>query len=182
MEWLAFVVAALFLLMGSVSVIAVAVGLPGTWIMIAVALVIEWADRFYLPVGNQQTFDWWLLIVCLLLAAFGELLEFLAGAIGAQKAGSSKRGITGALVGGLLGAIAGIWIPIPIIGSLIGSFLGTFVGALLGELSALEASSSKKQTIKPAIGATIGKILGTVAKLPIAMAVWIGLTISAFLV
>lgn len=179
-EWVPYLVATVFLLFGGLCLIGVALGLPGTWILIALAAVIEWVDRYYLPVEDQQTFGWWTILLCIGLASIGELLEFLAGAIGAKKAGSSKRGTAGALLGGLIGAFAGIWIPIPIIGSLIGSFLGTFVGAIIGELSQLEAAASKRQTLKPAIGATIGKILGTLAKIPIAITVWIFLAFLAF--
>lgn len=180
MEWLIFVIAAVFALIGAGCVVAVALGLPGTWIMLACACIIEWVDRYYLPLDDRQTFGWWLLFLCLGLAIFGEVLEFLAGAIGAKKAGSSRRGTIGALIGGLLGAIAGIWIPVPIVGSLIGSFIGTFAGALLGEWSQLEAPSSRRESIKPAMGATIGKVLGTLAKLPIAITAWIALSIAAF--
>jgi len=180
MAWLSYLSASLFTLSGGFCIVAVAVGLPGTWIMLGLALIIEWVDQFYLPVGQQQTFDWWLLIACTGFATLGEILEFLAGAIGAKKAGSSRRGTIGALLGGLLGAIAGIWIPIPIIGSLIGSFIGTFIGAVMGELSQLEATKTKRHSLKPAFGATVGKILGTLAKLPIAFAIWIALVVSAF--
>ena len=180
MSWIGYVVATIFTLVGSVCTVIVAVGLPGTWIMLGLALVIEWTDRFYLELGHRQTFGWWLLLICLALAIFGEVLEFLAGAIGAKKAGSSRRGTIGALAGGLLGAIGGLWIPMPLIGSLIGSFIGTFIGAMLGEWSQLEATASKRDSLKPAWGATAGRILGTVAKLPIAFAVWISLSIAAF--
>ncbi|MCP3906049.1 MAG: DUF456 domain-containing protein [Planctomycetes bacterium] len=170
----------LFTVAGLVCVATVVVGLPGAWMLIALAVVIEVIDGLWLSAdGGQQTFEWWLLITCLGLAAVGEGLEFAAGALGAKKAGSSRRGMIGALVGGVLGALAGVAIPIPIFGSLIGAVVGTFVGAILGEMGAPEPPTMR-DSLKPATGATIGRILGTLSKLPIAVAIWCALSVAAF--
>ena len=56
--------------------------------------------------------------------------------------------------------------------------LGTFAGAVIGELNDPEATV--RDTLKPAAGASIGRIIGTVAKIPVAIAVWITLSIAAF--
>jgi uncharacterized protein YqgC (DUF456 family) len=169
-----------FAVLGLVCVATIVVGLPGAWMLIGLAVVIELADGLYLrSEGAGQTFDWWLLITCVALAGVGELLEFAAGALGAKKAGSSRRGMIGALIGGVLGALAGVGIPIPIFGSLVGAVIGTFIGAIVGELGAPEPPTVR-DSIKPATGATIGRILGTLSKLPIAVAIWCALTVAAF--
>lgn len=173
------IVATLFAVIGMACVVAVFFGLPGTWILLGIALGIELVDTLYLERYNPQTFAWWLLIACLLLALLGELLEFLAGALGARSAGSTRRGAIGAVVGGLVGALAGVFIPAPIVGSLIGAVIGTFLGAIAGELSGPEGKRLQ-QTFRPATGATIGRILGTLSKVPIAVAVWIALSVAAF--
>ena len=142
------------------------------------AMIIELADVLYAPAGSEQTFSWILLSVCLAAATIGEVLEFIAGALGAKHAGSSPRGTWGALAGGIIGAILGIFIPIPIVGSLIGAIIGTFAGAILGEMTAPETTI--RSTLKPATGATIGRILGTLSKIPIAILVWLALSVAAF--
>ncbi len=169
----------LFALLGLLCVFLVIIGLPGAWMIMALAVIVNLVDSSYLAEGRGETFSWWILGICLLLAILGEILEFAAGALGAKKEGRSPRGMWGALIGGLVGAILGIAIPIPVIGSLIGAVIGTFVGAILGELSGKEPSTVKG-SLKPATGATIGRILGTLSKLPLAFVIWLVLVIDAF--
>jgi uncharacterized protein YqgC (DUF456 family) len=184
MEWLLYVVAAVFFLLGAACTLLVVIQLPGAWILLGIAGLIEWLDRYYLPQGQQQTFGWWVLGTCLVLLSVGELIEFFAGAAGARKGGSSRRGMWGALIGGILGAF--VFMPlfsiIPLLGTLFGAFfgavLGTFVGAIIGELTVEQATV--KGSMKPAIGATIGRVVGTTSKVGITIAVWLMLSISAF--
>ncbi|MHC4415096.1 MAG: DUF456 family protein [Planctomycetota bacterium] len=180
MEWLLYLVAALLFLLGAVCVVLVVIQLPGAWILLALAAVVEYCDRFYLPEGDRQTFGWWVLGSCLILLVIGEIVEFIAGALGAQKGGSSRRGTIGALVGGIAGIF--IFTPlfffVPLFGAFLGAVLGTFVGAIVGELSAERATL--RGSVRPAVGATIGRVLGTTGKVAIAVAVWLALSISAF--
>ena len=180
MDWLLYVVATLFFVLGAACVVLVLLQLPGAWIMLALAGLIEWLDRLYLPPDNQQTFGWWVLGASLALLLIGEVVEFIAGVLGAKKAGSSTRGMVGALIGGIVGVF--VFTPvlffIPIFGALVGAVLGTFVGAVLGELTAKQ--TTLKGTMKPAFGATVGRVVGTMSKVLIAIAVWLMLTVSAF--
>lgn len=180
MEWFAYFIAGSFVLLGAGCLVLIPLGLPGAWVMLGIAALIEWLDRFYLPEGDRQTFSWWVLGVCLGLATFGEILEFFAGVIGTKQGGGTKRGMWGALIGGILGAFAltpFLWF-VPVVGSLVGAILGTFIGAIVGELSAQGATISG--SIKPATGATIARILATVAKVGVAVVMWIALSVSAF--
>lgn len=179
MTWIAMVVAVVFTVLGLGCLILVALGLPGTWIFLALALVIEFCDRWYLPTDHGTTFGWPVFLICVLLAGLGELLEFLAGVLGAKRGGSSKRGMVGALIGGILGALLGVALPFPIVGSLIGALVGTFAGAVLGEISSWNRDELHR-AVGPALGATVGRLLGTLAKIPIAITVWLSLSISAF--
>jgi len=179
MSWIIIGVGVLFIILGLVCLFSVALGLPGTWILLGLAFVIEYTDKWFVGEG-VQTFPWWLLILCVVLGVIGEILEFFAGLLGAKKGGSSKKGMIGALIGGLVGAIMGVGIPIPIVGSLIGSLIGTFLGAVVGELQH-NPELVFKETMKPATGATIGRILGTLSKLPIALVAWFGLSIAYFM-
>jgi uncharacterized protein YqgC (DUF456 family) len=184
MEWLLFVVAAIFFLVGAACTVLVVFQLPGTWILLCIAVLIEWLDRYYLPEGDRQTFGWWILGACLGLLIIGEIIEFAAGAVGARKGGSSRRGMWGALIGGIAGAF--VFMPlfsvVPVLGTLFGAFfgavLGTFIGAIIGELTIEQATI--KGSMKPAIGASIGRIIGTTAKIGIGIAIWLSLSFSAF--
>ncbi len=180
MEWLRYVFATLFFVLGGMCVVLVVIQLPGTWILLGLAGLLEWLDHFYLPDGDDQTFGWWVLGGCLAIAVVGEIIEFIAGVAGAKKGGSSSRGMWGALIGGIAGIF--IFTPlfffIPFFGTFFGAVLGTFVGAIVGELTVEQATI--KGSMKPAIGATIGRVLGTMSKVGIAMAMWMTLTVSAF--
>lgn len=184
LEWLQYPVALVFAVLGLACVLLVIIQLPGTWVMLGLALVVEWTDRLYLPADHRQTFDWWVLLGCLGLAVIGEIVEFVAGMVGARKGGSTARGMWGALIGGIVGVFVftPLFVVIPLLGPLLGTFfgavLGTFVGALIGELSAEHATLDG--SMRPAIGATIGRVIGTTSKVGIAAAMWLVLTVSAF--
>ena len=111
------------------------VGLPGNWAMILAATVYWW----FMPADTRVAFHWGVLVAMVVLAAIGELVEFAAGALGATKAGGSRRGaalaLVGSIVGGLLGAIVGVPIPVvgPIVAALLFASLGAMAGAMLGE-------------------------------------------------
>jgi uncharacterized protein YqgC (DUF456 family) len=175
--WIIFV-GVLFTLAGVVCIVLTAMNLPGAWILLGLAFVIEILDRFYLPLGERQTFSWWLLIACVVLAGIGELLELGASALGASSRGSTRYGVIGAILGGIVGAVGGTAIPVPILGTLVGAVIGTFLGAIVGEL--MGGKQEVQDAIAPATGATIGRILGTLAKVPIVTAIWASLAVSAF--
>jgi hypothetical protein len=181
MQWLAYLVALLLVLLGAGCLVLVAIGLPGGWLLLALAACIEFfVDPFYLPRGAQPTFPPWTLWASLLLLLLGEVLEFGASALGAKQGGATRRGMLGSLVGGLAGAILLTpVIPIPVVGTLIGALVGTFLGAVAGETTG-RRPSSLPGSIKPATAATVGRVLGSMSKLGIALAVWIVLGVAAF--
>ena len=50
MQWLAYLVALLLVLLGAGCLVLVAIGLPGGWLLLALAACIEFfVDPFYLP-------------------------------------------------------------------------------------------------------------------------------------
>ena len=105
MEWIQFVVAAVFALLGIGCLVLVALSLPGTWIMIALAAAIEALDQHYLGGSSPTTFGWGAIAGCAALAGLGEGLEVMTGAAGVKAGGGSKRGMFGAMLGGFAGAI-----------------------------------------------------------------------------
>jgi hypothetical protein len=186
MAWLAYLVASLFVLLGGACVAALVIQLPGTWVLLGLALLIEWADALYLPEGARQTFGWWTLGGALGLGILGELLEFLAGVLGTKRGGGSNRGLWGALIGGIAGAF--VFTPLfffaPLFGTLLGSLLGTVVGAIAGELYDQRQRGqglSLASTLRPAAWATLGRLLGTSGKVALGLLMWLVLSIDAFL-
>jgi len=180
MEWIAYIIAALFCLLGALCVASMIFSLPGAWVMLGLALMIQLCDRLYLPAERAHTFDWRLLIGCAVLLGVSEVVETVAGAAGAKRGGGTKRGVIGALIGGIAGAIVLTgFIPIPVIGSLIGAVAGTFLGAVVGEVSG-PRPMTVRGSVKPALGATIGRVFGTMGKILIAITVWAVLSVAAF--
>jgi len=146
--------------------------LPGTWLMVLLATVIEW----WKP--GEFLFSWTVLYVAVGLAILGEILEFVLGAAGARQAGGSKRAAALAIVGGLVGAILGTLLPIPIVGTLIGACLGAFAGSLLGDLW---AGRPVQLSVGTGRGAAIGRFWGTVAKMAVGGVIVVILGVAAFL-
>lgn len=180
MEWVQYIVAMVFCLLGGLCVLSIILSIPGGWIALGLALVIEWADRFYLPPERPQTFGWWVLGTCAGLLALGEVIELAAGAAGAKGGGGTRRGMIAALIGGIVGAIALTpFIPIPLVGTLVGAVIGTFLGAVIGEVTGAQPMTVRG-SVKPAVGATIGRVIGTMGKIGIAIVVWIVLSVAAF--
>jgi uncharacterized protein YqgC (DUF456 family) len=180
LEWLDYIAAGLFTLLGTGCLALVVIGMPGTWIIILMAVALQFIQHSWAPTDAPYMFSIWILIGSVGIAALGEVLELVAGAFGAKKGGASKKGMLGALLGGIVGAIVGTFvIPIPLVGSLIGALVGCGLGAIIGELNNTK-ETRLKDTIKPAAGAVIGRIMGTLAKLPCAIAVWVILSVAAF--
>jgi uncharacterized protein YqgC (DUF456 family) len=157
----------LFLLAAATAWLVTVLGLPGTWIMLCLAILFH----FLIPDDSRAAIGWPILITLGVLAALGELLEFLASALGAAKAGGSRRGAIFALIGSFMGAIIGgiVGVPIPWIGSMIGviffSGVGAMAGAFIGEFS---HGKQIQQSFQIGRAAFWGRILGTLSKVLIA--------------
>lgn len=179
MGWVAIGLALLFALVGLGCLLLVAVGLPGTWLMIALAVgthLLQGATG----AGDGGTAIWWTIGICLALAGAGEAIETLAGAAGTHAGGGTRRGMVGAILGGIVGGIVLTpVIPIPLVGTLLGAVIGTFVGALAGEMTG-DARGEGNESVKAAFGATVGRVLGSMGKTLVAAVVWVLLTLRLF--
>jgi uncharacterized protein YqgC (DUF456 family) len=139
------------------------VGLPGTWLIAAGVAIYS----YVIPSTWRVEIEWPWIIALLVLALFGEVLEFLGGVLGTQRAGGSRRAAVLALIGSLLGGLSGamIGLPIPMLGSLVGAVLfgaiGAAAGAFLGEIS---LGTATNKTWQVSWGAFWGRLLGTGAK------------------
>ena len=183
MEWLPFSLNVLFAAFGLACLLLVVVGLPGNWLLLGVAVLVELVDGWVLRregPGAVSTFGWNTLLLSAGLAAIGEAIEFVSSAAGARLGGSTRRGVWGALAGGLLGAIlfTGM-LPIPLVGTLFGALAGTFLGAWIGEVSGPDARS-RTDTLRAAWAAVFGHVAGILAKLAVGAVVWVLLLRALF--
>jgi len=145
--------------------VANVLGLPGNWMIVAMAAACWWLiapdQASYVGTGP--------LVAIIVIALIGELLEFIAGALGASRVGGSKRGTVLAIFGSIGGAILGLFfgnlIPIPIIGPVIASLVlgasGAFAGAVTGERW---VGKNWDQSFEVGNAAFWGRLLGTVGK------------------
>ena len=166
--------AVIVLVVNFIGLVLTLLGLPGNWLMIAVACLFTWIT--WAP-PETRMFGVTTLIIALVLAAIGELIEFFAGMAGASKAGGSKLSAWLALGGGIIGGLAGVFIPVPVIGPIIGACLGAFAGAFIGEMHGGQTLSVSLQRGQ---GAAVGRILGTDGTLAVGVVIYIQLAVAAF--
>lgn len=145
--------------------------LPGAWLMILLAALVEW----WVP--GELMFSWRVLYVAAGIALVGEILEFVLGAAGSRQAGGSKRAAALAILGSIVGAVAGTPLPIPILGTLIGACVGAFAGSLIGDLW---AGRSLRPSVSAGRGAAVGRFWGTAAKMVVGGIVAAVLSVAAF--
>lgn len=142
-------------------------GMPGNWLIAGATAVYV----LMLPAGSAAAIGWPVVLVLLALAGLGELLEFVAGALGVARMGGSRRAAALALVGSVVGAVGGLFVglPIPVFGSLVGAVvlasLGALAGAAIGEVS---HGRSMMQGWKVGRAAFWGRLLGSLSKILIA--------------
>lgn len=153
--------------------------LPGTWVIVGLtALFVAFAP----PHANFEL-TWTTVIVAVVLATLGEIIEFIAGAAGAAKQGGSKRGMLLAIGGTMVGSIAGaaIGVPVPLIGPIIGAVgggaAGAFAGAYLGEAW---LGKSSQESFSVGWGALVGRLLGTVGKLAVGAVMVVVIAVDSF--
>ena len=165
-DWAYYLWALLLVVASALAWLLTLVAMPGNWLMLGGAALFAWL----VPVEADRGLTWTTVIVLLVLAIVGELIEFGAGAAGAAKQGASRRAIALSILGAAVGSILGLGVgtPIPILGSfvmaVIGGAAGAFAGAYLGE--AWKGRTEPERTAAGR-GAFMGRIWGTVGKLAV---------------
>lgn len=150
--WLSYLGLVLVSVLGLLLTLA---GLPGIWLIVlgaGVYALLTGGD----PMGVGG------LVTLLVLGVAAELIETLLGGVAAAQAGSSKRGMVGAVVGGIIGAVVGTPF-FPVIGTVAGACVGSFVGAFVVELVWLGRTAGASLRIGGSAAA--GKLLGILVKL-----------------
>jgi len=164
-----YVLLALYILVSLAGLISLIFGLPGTFIILGASVLYGWYGGF-----SEITVR--VIIILVVLALAGELIEFLLGILGSKKYESSNRAIVGSIIFGIIGAVMGA----PFffgIGAVIGAFAGAFAGAILMELS---QGKKMDEAIKSGWGAFLGRVAGTISKGAVGIAM-ITITVLAVL-
>lgn len=195
MDWLELLVGVGVVLAAVGGVILTAATLPGIWFMLLCAGLAQWwsmsrsvvptpggalpEQLIHPPVVDTQMFSWWVLGTVAFIGVLGEVTDFAASAVGAAKAGGTKRGAIGSIIGGLIGAIAGTpLIPIPVIGTIVGAAIGAGLGALIAERHG--GRMTWKQAGKVGSGAAVGRLAATLVKTGLALVGMMLLAVDAF--
>ena len=180
--WVYFIWAILLIIVNVVCWCTTFITLPGNWFMVGVTALFAWVVEG----EDGQGIGWTTVIILIVLAGLGELVELLTGAAGAAKQGGSRRSIAlsvvGALVGSIGGAILGLPIPIPIIGSAVGALfgaaMGAFGGAVLGEYW---KGRPIERGVEIGRAAFLGRLFGTVGKLGIGVVMIVVVAVDALI-
>lgn len=149
------------------GLIAVVLGLPGTWLILATSFLYGWLTGFAIITSK-------LLLGLLALAVVAELLDLTLGLWGARRYGGTKKAMVGTMVGGILGAVA----LSPMLfgfGTIVGALLGAFVGAF--SMTYLE-QRKMDEAMRVGWGALLGRVFAMVFK-GAAVVTMIGLDIWA---
>lgn len=151
--------------------------LPGNWLMVAVA-----AAFAYFEPASGPSISWKVVLVLAAMALFGEAAELVAAALGAKRAGGSRRGALLAICGSMAGAIVGgiVGLPIPVVGSMVAAIVGAGLGALAGAMFG-EAWKGRSLDESWQVGraAFWGRIVGTLAKTTIGSAMLVVAVVAA---
>lgn len=135
--------------------------LPGTVLVFAGILLGAWIEDF-------REVGWFAISAIAVLAVLAWLMDYVAAALGAKRAGASRQAILGAAIG----TVAGIFM------GLVGVLFMPLVGAFAGEFIARRHHG---QALKVGIATWIGLLAGMLAKFVLAF-MMIGIYIVALLV
>ena len=160
---LALLVAVLLVLVLLACWVLTLLSLPGNWLMVLAAAVYAWL----VPAAWPASLGWRTVVVLLVLAVVGEVLELVAGCSawpGPAAAAAARCWRCAALWPGPWRASSSA--PIPVVGSLVAAVLfaalGAMAGAVLGETTAgrgLDAS------LRIGSWAFAGRLAGTLGKM-----------------
>ena len=156
------------------------ISLPGNWMAVALVVGYVWLG----PQEGPAEIGYWVAGTVFGLALVGELVEFVAGASGASRAGASRRSTIYAVIGSMIGALVGgvIGVPVPIIGPLIAALLfgslGATAGAMYGEWS---DGKSWQESWVVGHAAFWGRLLGTFGKILVGAAMIVTVVLGVIL-
>jgi uncharacterized protein YqgC (DUF456 family) len=134
--------------------------LPGTLLVLAGIFLGAWIDDF-------TRVGWGILSVVTALAVIAWVLDYVAGLLGAKRAGASRLALAGAALGTVIGLFMGF----------VGVLFMPLAGAAIGELIARRDHS---QAVRVGVATWLGIIAGLLAKVVLAF-MMIGVFVIALL-
>ena len=135
--------------------------LPGTLFVLAGIVLGAWIDDF-------TRVGWGVLTVVIVLAVLAWVLDYVAGLLGAKKAGASRQ----AIIGAALGTVAGLFMGV------VGVLFMPLVGAAIGEWL---AQRDHGRALKVGVATWLGIMAGLVSKVVIAF-MMVGIFVVALIV
>lgn len=151
----------------AVGVISLVLGLPGTWLIVATALVYAWATGF--AAVQWSTVGW-----LVLLASAAEIAELVSGSAIVAGSRPSLRVTLAVLIGSFAGGLIGM----PFffgVGSLLGALAGAFAG---GALAVSSQGGSAVEALQTGYAALRGRLLGFALKTAIALVMVVVLVLA----
>lgn len=163
MDWLVYPLIVIFGLVAFVVLLLQVAGLPSNWIVLGMIAVWKLID----PWGSALGLTWLFIVVMVLIAIVGELLEWAIQIRFGRRYGSTTKGDIGGIIGSIIGAI--VLLPLFFgLGAVIGALAGAYLGTLVMELA---QSRRTGESHKAAWGATMGRSLGMAMKLGLGIAI-----------
>jgi hypothetical protein len=151
------------------ALFSLVVGVPGTFIIVGLALLYAWATGF--SAVQWSTIGW-----LTLLAVVGEVVEFLAAGAATASTRPSRRVTIGALLGALVGGILGVPFLFGV-GALLGALAGAFAGAALAVRS---EGGTLGESMTTGLAAMNGRLLGFVLKAALAAVMIVMIAFAVF--
>jgi uncharacterized protein YqgC (DUF456 family) len=134
--------------------------LPGTLFVLAGIVLGAWIDDF-------TRVGWGVLTAVIVLAVLAWVLDYVAGLLGAKKAGASRQAIIGAVLGTVVGLFMGL------VGVLFMPLVGAAIGEFIAHRDALRAG-------KVGLATWFGLLVGTAVKIAVAFTM-IGVFVAALI-
>jgi hypothetical protein len=159
MMTLLWIIVILFILVGVAGTLIP--GLPGVPLILIGVLIGAWIDDF-------QRISVWTVMVMAILAILGVVIDYVAAAFSASRAGASRQGLIGAIIGTIAGLFTGFW----------GLLFMPLAGAAIGELI---AHQDLFRAGKVGAATWFGLVIAAVVKLAVAFTM-VGVFIAALLI
>lgn len=153
------IIAILLMLVGIAGTLLPAV--PGVPLIFAGMLLAAW-------IGDFQRISVFTVVLSGILAVLSIVIDYVAAAMSAKRAGASKQGVIGAAVGTLIGLFTGLW------GLLFMPLAGAAVGEYIAQKDMLRAG-------KVGAATWFGLLIASVAKLAIAFTM-VGVFVTSLLI
>jgi uncharacterized protein YqgC (DUF456 family) len=141
--------------------------LPGTALVFGGILLGAWIEDF-------QRVGAWAVAVVAVLALLSWALDYVAGLLGARRAGASRLALVGAAVGTVVGLFMGL------VGVLFMPLVGAAVGEAVARRREADRASAGRQAVKVGVATWLGMMAGMVAKVVLSF-VMIGIFVVALM-